>query len=161
LGGSAKVTVAKALDAAEAIDELRFEVQHFFDTHGSVTTDDLKNQLNSVFSGVTKTLTHLGAAVLSPEGIADANIASADVYQFKLTLDGTTTVTVVVDVDDSPVPALSGGGTTVTVGFDPSAGTHTDQIDPEDLTVANPVGALNQGLRVRNATAGCVLAARR
>src|SRR5207248_6005738 len=63
--------------------------------------------------------------------------------------------------DASPLPALSGGGTTVTVGFDPSAGTHTDQIDPEDLTVANLVGALNKGLSVLNATAGGVFAAQR
>src|SRR5207244_9355499 len=161
LGKNAKVTVAKALDAAEAVDELRFEVQHFFDTHGAVTTDDLNNQLNSIFSGATKTLSHLGAAVPSPEGISDANIATADVYQFQLTLDDSTTVTVIADVDADPAPALSGGGTTVTVGFDRSAGADNSAIDPEDRTVANLVKALNLGLAALNATAGGVFAAQR
>src|SRR5207253_1999000 len=56
---------------------------------------------------------------------------------------------------------VSGGGTTVTVGFDRSAGASNSAIDPEDRTVANLVSALNLGLSTLNATAGGVFAAQR
>ena len=113
IGKNAEVSVAKALDLAEAVDALRFQVQQFFADHASVTTDALIAKLNAVFDGIVpESLRHLGPAVLSPLATTDAAIASTDVFEFHLALDSNT-VTVKVDVDASPVPAVVGNVVTV------------------------------------------------
>ncbi len=86
IGGSAEVTVAKALDFAEALDEVRLEVGKFFDgIPGDLTTDKLLERLNTELAGV---LDHLGAAVLSPKALIDSDVSAGDLYQFALVIDG-------------------------------------------------------------------------
>ncbi len=152
IGGNASVAVSKALDFAEALDELRLEVEEFFANNPTVTTNDLVDYINSIFSSATRTLQHLGAAIFSPNAIVDGDILAADVYEFQLTLDGATTVHLVVDVNAAdPTPTLSGGGSTVTVGIAPAG----------PYTVAQLRNAINAGLSTLNATSGAVLAAER
>src|SRR6185436_17991074 len=151
LGGSADVAVSKAVDFAEAIDELRLEVEEFFDSHPIVTTDDLIGYLNTAFAPLAKVLEHLGPSVLSPSAITGADIAASDVYEFELVVDGTT-VTLIVDVDAAvPAPTLSNGGSTVTVGIAPTGPYTVDQL----------VSAITAGLSTLDATAGNVVATER
>ncbi|HXF83080.1 MAG TPA: LEPR-XLL domain-containing protein, partial [bacterium] len=88
LGGSADVAVAKIVGFAEALDELRLEVQRFFDAVPSVTTDDLIGYLNLLFTGAGRDLASLGAAILSPKSVNDTLVESGDTYAFNLSLDG-------------------------------------------------------------------------
>ena len=121
VGGNADVAIAKALDFAEALDELRLEVESLFGSITTVTTDALIARLNSVFNAAglpdaDKVLDHLGAAALSPQKILDSAIDALDTYSFNINIDSTV-YTIIVDVDTTS-PGVSGN--TVTVGIDPS-----------------------------------------
>src|SRR5690242_18040065 len=159
IGKNAEVTVAKALDFAEAVDELRFQVQQFFADHATVTTDTLIADLNTLLHGLTpESLAHLGPAVLSPLAISDPSIAASDVFEFHVGLDSHT-VTVKVDVDASPAPNVVGDA--VTVGFNPKGGADDNVLEASELTVARLVDALNAGLGALGTTSGKVAAVAR
>jgi Ca2+-binding RTX toxin-like protein len=98
LGGSADVAVSKALGLAEAVDQLRLEVEQFFIATPVVTTDALIAQINSVFDGaLAKVVTHLGPSIVSPNRLAA--LADADVLGFNLSFDGGAPTAISVDVD--------------------------------------------------------------
>jgi Ca2+-binding RTX toxin-like protein len=95
LGGSAEVTVGKALDLAEALDELRVQVSEFFAATPTVTTDALIAELDSLFGGAGRPpLSHLGAAILSPGAVTDADVNPGDTFNFSVTLNSGTPVAI-------------------------------------------------------------------
>ena len=90
IGKNADVTISKALDFAEALDEVRFQVEKFFDGLPSLTTQQLITFLNDKFqvAGVSYVgaLDHFGAAIFSAKSIATT--LGGEEYDFKLTIDG-------------------------------------------------------------------------
>src|SRR5262249_27519841 len=135
------------------IDDLRFEVQRFIhdklELGQPVTTDDLVARINTRFSSATQHLQHLGAAILAPLAITNADIEVADEYQFDLTIDTKPTVHVNGDVNASPTASVVGD--TVTVGIGPGPNYTVDQL----------VDAINKGLLALNATSGAIRATAR
>ena len=136
IGKNAEVTIGKALGFAEALDEIRFQVEEFFDDLSSLTTKDLIDFLEAKFtaggSAYVGALKHLGAAILAGKPILDTDIEAADIYDFKLTVNGVE-YHAVIDVDR--VGAVSVTGNTATFGL--GAGPYT---------VANLLGAVNAAL---------------
>ena len=84
IAGSAETTVAKAMDFAEALGEVRFEIDQFLKDETAFTTDGLITELNNKLA--SKELEHLGASIISP--LAADNIENTDNYDFDLVIDG-------------------------------------------------------------------------